>query len=148
LIITNAGRNYWSRLLLLGLLGSLILLATPSATQAGIFDCRNLKKRTEANQKSYEISLNRYQNSLADWVNSGAKFQGSFVVEGRFKETGHKILVILNDFMKNEKCVKDSRGSMALRVASVKKTLKETTYISLQYSNPLGDYRDFRTFLE
>jgi hypothetical protein len=142
-------RNHLLILIVLtGLLSIALPILTSPSSQAGLFDCRNLKNRTEVNQRNYERSLNRYQNSLANWVNSGAKYQGSFVVQNRFKETGQRILVMLNDFIKHEKCLKLSKESVFIQIASVKKSLVESNYAVLQYLNPLGEYTDFRTLLK
>jgi hypothetical protein len=66
------------------------------------------------------------------------------VVLSRFRETGNRILVILRDFSKFDKCTSYSRTQINLLIVSVNKTIKETNYISLEYGNPLGEFIDFR----
>ena len=134
-------------LCLVGLISVLIPFFTVAPANAGLFHCRNLKKRTEINQKSYEKSLFRYQNSLAKWVNAGGQRGGTRIVQSRFNETGNRILVILRDFWQFDKCTRYDRDRLNALITSVNKTIKEAHYFSFRYVYPLGELYDFRNDL-
>ena len=127
-----------------------------SPTQANGFfnnDCKNLKKRTTTNQIKYEKAWNTYQNVLAKWINS--KPDGSELwatsqpVMNRFQQVGKLQLVIIEDFTKYPKCVKQPKGSLwGAERNGLLSLLKNVDAFSLYYANNFSSINDYLAYIK
>lgn len=124
---------------------TLSIMASPSAS--GLFnnDCKNLTKRTSANQLKYEKAWNVYQSSLADWLNAGAKVTGFNPVLSRLRQVGGIQVTILDDFIKYRKCMKVTNPShYASKKDEIQNLMGRANPLDIQFTPIFRDIIDWR----
>lgn len=92
-------------------LSVLLLSAIPTGAEANS-DCKKLKKRTISNQRIYETAWDRYQTTIAKYLNSPNRNQwGSEApVVTRLKALLQVQFRIMDDLIKHENCLKPGKS--------------------------------------
>ena len=108
-------------------------------------DCKNLTKRTSANQLKYEKAWTVYQSSLADWLNAGARVTGFNPVLSRLRQVGGVQLTILDDFIKYRKCMKVTNPShYASKKSEIEYQMGRANPLDIQFTPIFRDIIDWR----
>jgi len=116
-------------------------------------DCSNLKKRTIANQKSYEKAWDKYQTAYGNWqeiTDAGTQFRSPEAVN-RLRATFRIAEKTLNDLNKFPECLKKGKWvgipSELGRIASAYKDLDGNLGFAL-YKNYLSSPIDYTSYLK
>jgi hypothetical protein len=134
--------------LAIGVLVLVFLLPAPAEALFGS-ECRSLKKRTQANQIKYEKAWDKYQVALAQWKTS-VKSSDSLSIRkmgeptfNRFQETGKIQQIMLDDFVKNSKCLTQDFNWIKEQ-NEMKKFLSGMTIYTLYYGNYFSTIWDYK----